>query len=71
MKMVVVIGVRIRPEADAELAASPLMHRAQEAADALILAVPPLLDGDAAAVAKQESRNVDGIGEGMLAQAPA
>ncbi len=65
------IGVGFRAKRDAEAAAARLVSIAQEAADILILRVPAIEDGDAAAVVEHECCDVDGVGAAMLAKLPA
>src|SRR5688572_18874912 len=68
MQVVVMKGIRIRAEADAEASAAGSVDRAQELAHPPVLAVPARSDGDAAPAGEDEAADIDRIGKTVLAQ---
>ena len=67
--MVVVLGVVVGPEHDAEVAAGAAVGGAEEAGLGPV-AAPLAAHGDLAPVGQREAADIDGVGGGVLA-APA
>ena len=69
MEMVVMGGVEIGAERDAEIPAAPGLYGTQEAAGGVVT-LPVALDGDAAAVGQLENGDVESVRGGVLTAIP-